>query len=76
MKANNQNFETRSKKLYRSNDHILGGVLAGFAEYIHADKLLIRIVYVLLSLFTAGFPGTLVYIIFWVVVPKKPLDML
>ena len=62
-----------AKKLYRSRDRILGGVLAGFAEYIKTDKMLIRLVYVLLSLFSAGFPGLLVYIIFWIVTPEKPL---
>lgn len=66
--------ESRPKKLYRSNHRILGGVLAGFAEYIYADKTLIRLVFVLLSVFTAGFPGLLVYIIFWAVVPEKPID--
>ncbi|MBT3386132.1 MAG: PspC domain-containing protein [Prolixibacteraceae bacterium] len=65
--------EVKSKKLYRSRDRILGGVLAGFAEYIHADKMIIRLVYFLLSLFSAGFPGLLVYIIFWIVTPEKPL---
>ena len=65
--------EVKSKKLYRSRDRILGGVLAGFAEYIKTDKMLIRLVYVLLSLFSAGFPGLLVYIIFWIVTPEKPL---
>jgi len=69
MQQNNQ-----PKKLYRSHDRILGGVLAGFADYIYADKTLIRLVYVLLSFFTAGFPGLLVYIIFWVVVPEKPQE--
>lgn len=64
--------ENQPKKLYRSSDRMLGGVLAGFAEYIYADKTLIRLVYVLLSVFTAGFPGLLVYIIFWAVVPEKP----
>lgn len=66
--------QSQPKKLYRSHDRILGGVLAGFAEYIYADKTLIRLVYVLLSVFTAGFPGLLVYIIFWAVVPEKPID--
>ena len=65
--------QSQPKKLYRSPDRILGGVLAGFAEYIYADKTLIRLVFVLLSVFTAGFPGLLVYIIFWVVVPEKPI---
>ena len=64
--------QSQPKRLYRSPNRILGGVLAGFAEYIYADKTLIRLVYALLSIFTAGFPGLLVYIIFWVVVPEKP----
>jgi phage shock protein C len=67
-------IESRPKKLYRSRDRILGGVLAGFAEYINAGKTLIRLIYVLLSIFSAGFPGLLVYIIFWIVTPEKPLD--
>lgn len=67
MQENNQ-----PKKLYRSHDRILGGVLAGFAEYIYADKTLIRLVYVLLSIFSAGFPGLLAYIIAWIVIPEKP----
>ena len=65
--------ENQPKKLYRSQDRMLAGVLAGFAEYIHADITLIRIVFVLLSIFSAGFPGLLVYIICWIVIPEKPL---
>ena len=68
--------ESRPKRLYRSSDRIFGGVLAGFAEYINADKMLIRIVYVLLSILSAAFPGLLVYIIFWIVTPEKPLENL
>jgi len=63
------------KKLYRSRERVIGGVLAGFAEYINADKMMIRLIYVLISLFSAGFPGLLVYIIFWIVVPSKPYGM-
>ncbi len=66
-------FESRPKKLYRSRDRILGGVLAGFAEYIHADVSLIRILFVIVSILSAAFPGILVYIICWVVIPEKPL---
>lgn len=64
-----------TNKLYRSRDRVLGGVLAGFAEYINADKMLVRLIYVLISLFSAGFPGLLVYIIFWAVTPEKPLSL-
>lgn len=67
-------YESRPKRMYRSRDRILGGVLSGFAEYINADITLIRVVYVLLSILSAAFPGLLVYIIFWAVTPEKPLD--
>ncbi len=65
---------TKKKKLYRSNDRILGGVLAGFAEYIYADKTIVRLVYAIVSILSAGFPGLLIYIIAWIVVPPKPLN--
>ena len=64
--------ESGQKKLYRSDEKIIGGVLAGFAEYINADVSLIRIVFVLLSILSAAFPGFLVYVICWAVIPKKP----
>ena len=60
------------RRLYRSRDKVLGGVLAGIAEHFNVDKVLVRIVYVLLSLFSAGFPGALVYVILWAVIPEKP----
>lgn len=66
------NTDNQNKKWYRSRDKMLGGVLAGFAEYIDADVSLVRIVYVLLSVLSAAFPGLLVYIICWAVVPEKP----
>ncbi len=67
--------ESNPKKLYRLNDRVLGGVLSGFAEYINADVSLIRIVYVLISILSAAFPGLLVYIICWIVIPEKPLHL-
>lgn len=52
------------KKLYKSsNDKMLAGVLGGFAEYIGVDSTLVRLVYVLIAMFSAGFPGILFYII-------------
>jgi phage shock protein C len=66
---------SQPKKLYRTEPRILGGVLAGFAEYIYADKTIVRLVYVLVSLLSAGFPGLLVYIIAWIVIPEKPREV-
>lgn len=58
------------KKLRRSNDKMIAGVCAGLAHYFDLDPTVIRIVYILLSIFTA-FAGVLVYLIFWLVMPKE-----
>ncbi|WP_340110905.1 PspC domain-containing protein [Maribellus mangrovi] len=61
-----------SKKLYRSRNRVLGGVLAGIAVHLDVDVVLVRLIYILLSLFSAGFPGLIVYIILWAVIPDEP----
>lgn len=60
-----------SKKLKRSSDKMIAGICAGIAEYFGLDVSLVRVLYVLLSIFSAGFPGLLVYIIFWFVLPDN-----
>jgi phage shock protein C len=67
-------IESKPLRLYRSRDKMLGGVLAGFAEYIHAEVSIVRIVFFLLSILSAAFPGILVYVICWAVIPLKPVD--
>ena len=66
--------ESKPKKLYRSRERVIGGVLADFAEYINADVSIIRIVYIIMSILSAAFPGILVYLISWAVIPEKPLE--
>ena len=64
------------KKLYKSNsDKLLAGVLGGFAEYIGVDSTLVRLVYVLIAMFSAGFPGILFYIICALVIPDEPFNV-
>ena len=58
------------KKISRSNDKMIAGVCAGLAHYFDLDPTVIRIVYVLLSIFTA-FAGVLVYLILWLIMPKE-----
>ena len=58
------------KKLYRSSNRILAGVCGGVAEYLDVDPTLIRVIYVALSMFTAGFPGLLLYIILMILMPN------
>lgn len=53
----------------RSNNKMLAGVCGGIAEYFNLDPTLVRVGYVLISIFSAAFPGILVYIILWVVMP-------
>ena len=62
-----------NKKLYRSQENrMLGGVCGGIAEYFSVDPTLIRLAYVLLSLFTAAFPGLILYIICLLIIPNDP----
>ena len=63
-----------TKKLYRSTTNkMLGGVCAGFAEYLGWDPTFVRIIYALVSIFSAACPGIIVYLVFWAIVPKRPL---
>ncbi|HET7732292.1 MAG TPA: PspC domain-containing protein [Paludibacter sp.] len=57
------------KKLKRSKDQMIAGVCAGIAEYFNLDKTLVRVLYVVLAVFSAGFPGLLLYIILWLIMP-------
>lgn len=64
-------METR--RLYRSRSQVmLAGVCGGIAEYFQIDVTLVRLGWILLSIFSAGFPGLLAYIIFAVVMPLEP----
>ena len=61
-----------TKKLYRSTiNKKLCGVCGGIAEYFDIDPVLVRLLWVCASLFSACFPGLLVYIIFAIVVPSQ-----
>ena len=58
-------------KLYRSNNGILGGVCGGIADYLGWDRLLVRLLYVIVSILSAAFPGTIVYIVLWIAMPRE-----
>ena len=61
----------KPKKLYRSKDRIIAGVCGGLAEYFNIDQTVMRVLWVLLTVFTAVFPGIVAYIICWIVIPEK-----
>jgi phage shock protein C len=58
-------------RLTRSPDRMIAGVCAGVAEYLNLDPTHVRIGFVLLSILSAAFPGLLVYIILWVIMPER-----
>jgi phage shock protein PspC (stress-responsive transcriptional regulator) len=60
-----------TRPLHRSRQHrILAGVCGGLAEWLGWSPTTVRILYVLVSILSAGFPGILVYIILWLVMPQ------
>jgi len=60
------------EKLYRSrNDRIIGGVSGGIAEIHDWDPAVVRIITALIVLFTGV--GLAIYLIWWAVVPLKPI---
>jgi phage shock protein C len=58
------------RRLTRSRDKMIAGVCAGIAEYFGWDVTLFRIVFVLASILSVAFPGILVYVVLWVVMPR------
>lgn len=59
------------RRLYRSSKNaMIGGVCGGVAEYFDWDPALVRIIFVLVSIFSAAFPGILVYLIAWLIMPR------
>jgi phage shock protein C len=59
--------------LYRSRrSTIIAGVCGGIAEWLGWSPTWVRFLYVLISIASAAFPGIIVYIILWVVMPKAP----
>ena len=58
------------KKLTRSHNKVIAGVCGGIADYLGWSAPVVRLLYVLVSIFSAAFPGILVYIILWIVMPE------
>ena len=77
LKSNNksdsdlkQKKSNSNKKLYRNtNKKVLGGVCSGLADYFGVSELLVRILWLILSLFFCI--GFIIYIILWIAIPNK-----
>ncbi len=53
------------------NDRMIAGVCGGFAKTLGWSSTSVRILYVIVSILSAAFPGTLAYIILWIVMPEE-----
>ncbi len=61
------------RKLYKSNSNIkLDGVCAGIADYFKMDATLVRLLWVIGSIFTGGFSGLIAYFICAIIIPRQP----
>ena len=56
-------------KLKRSKDRMIAGVCGGIAEWLgwKADR--VRVAYVIVSILSIAFPGIIVYLLLWLIMP-------
>lgn len=59
------------EKLFRSRrSRVIGGVAGGLAQYFNIDPIIIRIIFVVLTIMHGM--GPVIYIILWIAVPEEP----
>ena len=56
--------------LHRSDDRMLAGVCGGIAEWLDWSPTTVRFLYVMVSILSAAFPGILVYLLLWFLMPQ------
>lgn len=60
------------RSLSRSlSDRMIAGVMGGIAHRFGWSPTLVRILFVVLSIASAAFPGILVYLILWLLIPNE-----
>ena len=56
--------------LTRSRNRMIAGVCCGLANWLGWDPTVVRVLYVVVSVMSAAFPGILVYLVLWAVMPQ------
>ena len=52
---------------------LIAGVCGGIAKWLGWDPTLVRLGYVVLTVLSVGFPGILMYILLWILMPQEPV---
>lgn len=65
-------MDTKAPLRRSHSNRMIAGVVGGLANYVGMDPTLARVLYVAISAISAAFPGIIVYIILWVVMPEEP----
>jgi phage shock protein C len=61
-----------ASKLTRSTtNRVIAGVCGGLAEHFGWPATRVRVGYVILSVLSAAFPGALVYLVLWFLIPER-----
>lgn len=60
------------KRVYRSNDRVISGVMGGFAEYFGVEPTITRLAIVFLVVATGVVPGVITYIVAIFIMPERP----
>jgi phage shock protein C len=62
--------QSSAKRLTRSaKDRVFGGICGGLASYLDIDPVLVRVLYVGLTLISGGAFGVILYLIAWIIIP-------
>jgi phage shock protein C len=64
---------TATRTLSRSrSDRMLAGVMGGIARRFGWNSTLVRILFVIVSIASVAFPGIIVYLVLWLLIPEEP----
>ena len=61
---------SNGRKLRRSSDAMIAGVCSGIADWLGWPAFRVRLIYVIVSVLSAAFPGIVVYLVLWFLMPK------
>ncbi|EJG06214.1 phage shock protein C, PspC [Methanofollis liminatans DSM 4140] len=65
------------KRLVRPrDDRVVAGVCSGIARYLDIDPVVVRLIWVILSMIGFVFTGIVVYLAAWLIIPEEEEDII